>query len=183
MSGHKSFQILTKGWFVVIALVIFIVMSFIINNKPLGVGQLKEISREANIPDLVFNYSSVDIYQILENQGETGRNFYLTSISPLDFIFPITYCLFLVAAILFFYRKVHLFHKGFILLPILVAVSDYTENILFRTIYFHYPQQIPGLVSIANFFTMAKFICMVACYLILLVSLVFWIMQLVRKKN
>ena len=89
---------LSSLWTIGLYLVLFIIAQSVINGRPLGVVQLHEMTDGVGILDLERGYSPERAYEILTAQGDTGRAFYLRSVIPLDFVFPLTYTLFYLTA-------------------------------------------------------------------------------------
>ncbi|MBT8361441.1 MAG: hypothetical protein KJO32_10830, partial [Deltaproteobacteria bacterium] len=102
-----------------------------------------------------FGYAS----ELLDNLGNEGRNKYLHSQLPLDFIYPglfaVTYSLLLV----WLYRKhfninSKVYYLGFV--PILAGVFDYLENIFIIKMINSFPDLQMNTVKIASTFTILK---------------------------
>ena len=174
---------ISTGKMVSTFLFIFVIISILINGKPFGLAQLKEMTGGVGIIDMEFNYNTEKVYDLIEKMGENGRHFYLKFIFFLDLIFPISYCLFLSSALLFFLRKNNINFGLVIFIPILAFLSDYTENFLMLPVYLNYPDKISAIISIANIFTIAKFVCILLSYLILLILIFLFVIKLIIKKN
>lgn len=152
---------LSRGISSVIITILFFVTVYLINGRPFGMMKLQDITGGVNIPDMEFTYSVGSLYSLLEALGEAGRNFYLTSIIPLDFIFPACYGLFLAILLSYIIRKTDLYETGWryvVILPVIGALMDYAENFLFLTILLHYPHQMPVIATFASVCTLVKWI-------------------------
>ena len=75
--------------------------------------------------DMAFNYDYQYARAFLVTLSEKGRNMYLKVQLPLDFVYPVAYCTFFSAALV----KLTKGKMGAILLPVLLAVLDYAENV------------------------------------------------------
>jgi hypothetical protein len=103
--------------------------------------------------DLQFSYSQADLMAILEGIGPKGRATYVWA-NLIDMLFPIFYGSFF-AGFLYRFRA----HEGLWLLalvPILLAVVDWGENIQIRAMLLAYPDITAAQVDMASLFTTAK---------------------------
>ncbi|EPJ53481.1 MAG: hypothetical protein OFPI_10520 [Osedax symbiont Rs2] len=144
-----------------------------------SIPAVTEFSQEFPIFDLSpsgysFNYAN----ELLHALGEEGRNLYLTTQLPLDFIYPglfsITYTL-----MLFWLfgktcnRNSKIYYFSFV--PFLAGIFDYAENIFIIKMLNSFPELQVTTVKIASFFTLLKssftmffFILLVVGFLLLL---------------
>lgn len=139
---------------------LFLISYTLINGKPFGLAQLAEISGGASIPDMeMFGYSPQQAYDILTAQGENGRAFYLHSIIPQDFLFPLLYALFYATTLTYMAQRLlpadHVFqHIG--LLGLSAGLADWAENLVLLGLLLNYPQRLDTLAMVANIFTLVK---------------------------
>ena len=118
---------------------------------------------------------------LLSALGAEGRQLYLTTQLPLDFIYPglfaVTYALLLV----------WLFRKTFdadskiyciALVPFLAGIFDYMENIFIIKMIYSYPNMQESTVEVANVFTILKSGFTTVFFVLLLVGLIL----LLKKK-
>jgi len=121
-----------------------------------------------------FDYAN----ELLQALGSEGRNMYLYTQLPLDFIYPglfsITYSLLLV----------WLFRKSFsddskiyylFLVPLLAGVFDYFENIFIIKMINSFSTLQESTVQIASIFTVLKSGFTVVFFIILLVGFIFFL--------
>lgn len=158
---------------------IFLVAFSIINGNAFGVAKLKQLTGGIGIIDMEPGYTVDKAYNILESQGAEGRAYYLKRIIPMDFIFPLTYMLFYASALLYLQK---LFHpqntivQYAVIVPLLAAVCDYSENLAIIRMLLNYPQRLVMTARIANFFTVSKLlfigISVVSIIMILIVNLI-----------
>jgi hypothetical protein len=109
------------------------------NNTPWFLVQLKQYSPDHSLPDQLFWYSPRDLHQILGAWGLVGRDFYRTTLFPLDLVFPVLYSAF------FFVRVYHedisiVTHENkrisFIFIPLCgTNLISATPNTLLKVIY------------------------------------------------
>jgi len=123
-----------------------------------------------------FSYAS----ELLEELGKEGRNLYLYSQLPLDFIYPglfaVTYSLLLV----WLYRKYFninskVYYLGFV--PILAGVLDYLENIFIIKMINSFPDLQMNTVKIASTLTLLKSIFTMLLFVLLLIGVVLFLKQ------
>ncbi len=125
--------------------------------------------------DMNFGYSVETAKRFLELLSEDGRNIYLNIQLPLDFFYPVAYCTFFVLMLLKFAEK----RKAFIALPILLAISDYTENIC-TIIMLKSAEFQPSLAAFASVVTCIKTVLM---YITILVIIVLIVIKIKNKKK
>ncbi|MCV2402262.1 hypothetical protein OFY17_05100 [Marinomonas sp. C2222] len=124
-----------------------------------------------------FNYA----YELLDSLGVDGRNVYLTTQLPLDFIYPglfsITYSLMLI----WLYSKtLSRSFKAyyFALVPFLAGVFDYIENIFIIRMINSFPDLQLSTVKLASIFTVLKSSFTMVFFVLLLVGFIL----LLKKK-
>jgi len=172
---------LSTGRNILLFLSFFIIISIVINGKPFGLAQMKDITGGIGIIDMEFNYSVAKAYQILTDMGAQGRMFY-TQIALLDIIFPLSYGLFLSTAICYFSRGVHFIPGAFIFIPIAGCLFDLTENLLISIMLHNFPKVLPTTATLANIMTMMKFSLITLSWTLLLIACVSFIIVKLRKR-
>lgn len=123
-------------------------------------------------PDTSFWYSARDLYAAAEAWGETGRSAYVHARVTFDVIWPLVYGFFLTTSLAWLvgrairpgsrWRRVAL-------LPMLVVLLDYAENVCAATVMARYPTRTPILADLAPVFTASKWVLLSACFALLLV--------------
>jgi len=116
-----------------------------------------------------FNYAN----ELLNTLGTEGRNLYLTTQLPLDFIYPglfsLTYSLML--AWLFgkiFNRNSKIYYFSFV--PFLVGIFDYAENIFIIKMINSFPDLQVATVKVASIFTLLKSSFTMVFFILLIVG-------------
>ena len=116
--------------------------------------------------DMNFGYSYETASRFLSLLSEEGRSIYLTRQLPLDFFYPIAYGVFFSLLLVKLSGR-----KVAIVLPALLAVCDYCENVCVYKMLTATP--LPrALVSIASVATSAKTVLMYLCFLLIIALLV-----------
>jgi hypothetical protein len=117
--------------------------------------------------DTQFSYSSEKAYKILEKYSDEELKGYIIGELTVDLVFPIVYTLFFSFFIFKLSKKVALS-----LLPLLILVSDYLENIGIVAIVYFYPQTLPNIVTLTSSFTSLKWTLVAIFTLLILLLLV-----------
>lgn len=139
---------------------LFLISYTVINGKPFGLAQLREITGGASIPDMeILGYSPQRAYDILTAQGQVGRAFYLQRIIPQDFVLPLLYALFYAMALNRLAQRLcpphhPLQHIG--LLGLCTVLADWAENLCLFGLLLNYPQRLDALAMLASIFTVVK---------------------------
>ncbi|HEV7350525.1 hypothetical protein [Telluribacter sp.] len=107
---------------------------------------------QANPLDLRFGFTAEEAYAYLDSLGAEGRDVYQWTEQVADGVYPIVYTLLLIFLITYFFKKV--FAEGslwrrFNLLPFLVMLADFLENIGIVTMLNHFPEQAEGAAQLA----------------------------------
>ncbi|GAA6135800.1 hypothetical protein NBRC116188_25900 [Oceaniserpentilla sp. 4NH20-0058] len=125
-------------------------------------------------------YSFSYAYELLDTLGSEGRDLYLYTQLPLDFIYPglfsITYSLLLVW--LFgktFKEKSKVYY--FALVPFLAGIFDYAENVLIVNMIMSFPELQITTVKIASIFTLLKSSFTLVFFMLLILGIVLLIKQ------
>ena len=80
---------ITSGRVILAALIGFLILGYLVNSRPFGIAQLKEMTGGVGILDMEILYTPEQAYAQLAALGEVGRAFYLTHIIPLDLLLPV----------------------------------------------------------------------------------------------
>lgn len=132
-----------------------------------------------------FNYAT----ELLDTLGVEGRNLYLSTQLPLDFIYPglfsITYSLLLVWL---FGQTFNVSSKVFVfaLVPFLAGIFDYAENVFIIKMIISFPDLQVATVNMASIFTLLKSSFTMLFFVLLMVGFALLLKQKildVRKRN
>lgn len=176
--GLSSLNLISRGVPATIITLLFLLSAFLINTRPFGLGKLKEITGGAGIPDMEFFYTPASLSSILDALGPAGREFYLTRIIPLDMVFPLFYSLFFLIVLFRLMGALGILNTGVVYLltlPVLAGSADYAENFCFLSLLLKYPEPMNGLAVMASLFTLVKWICTPASFLLILVMAVLFV--------
>ncbi len=168
----RTMHMLSRGVPAVIITLLFLLSAFLINTRPFGLAQLKDITGGAGIPDMEIFYTPAALTAILDALGPAGREFYLTRIIPLDMVFPLLYSLFFLIVLFRLMGGLGLLKTRatyLLILPVLAGSVDYSENVCFLTILLNYPEPMTGVAALASLFTLVKWFCTPVCFLMILI--------------
>ena len=159
------------------------VLVFVVIPPDSPVNQLSQYTHGTGILDAEFHYDANQAYRFLIAYQDYGRDLYLWRIALIDMVIPIIYSLFFATLIAFIYQRAFSATNPIqylSLLPFVVAVADYTENIGIGIILRAYPTRLDGVATITGYITSAKSILFTALPIILLIGVVAWIWKNVR---
>ncbi len=148
--------------------VICIVMNFIL------IPKIESTTEGIRCFDMNFAYSYETAQKFLSLLSDEGQRVYLNLQLPLDFIYPLMYCAFFILLLSYLTGK-----KAIFALPCVLALCDYTENIL-SIIMLKSASLTQPPVLFASCITSVKTVLMYLTFLVLIVLVVKKIIQ--RKK-
>lgn len=143
--------------------------------SPIGVDGMMKVTNGAGLLDFEHGYSVEKAYDMLDQLGEKGRQFYLSPMMIEDIFFPVSVMLFFGSWISFFLKilgKANSNLSFLLLFPILDMLFDWGENVGITTMLLNYPTQLPTVCNISSAITMGKFvwvICNAVCFITLTV--------------
>ncbi|MGY5852294.1 MAG: hypothetical protein RTU92_01865 [Candidatus Thorarchaeota archaeon] len=136
--------------------------------------------------DTRFFYTYDDVTELLTALGPTGRLYYLYQ-KIVDSFFPIGYGIGLTLALGYLWKRNELKTSWsfIILLPVIGAVFDYTENILITTQLVSFPVISEVIVNLAVIATILKWVFLYAAFALLFILILVVIIKSVRtgKQN
>lgn len=128
--------------------------------------------------DMSFGYGYEYAKRFTELLSDEGRHVYLAYQLPLDFVYPIVYCIFFISIIyLLLGRRSILF-----ILPVTLSISDYTENVL-TEIMLRSESLSVGLAAFASTVTVVKTVLMYACFIIIAILFIEWLVKHKKEKR
>lgn len=126
---------------------------------PRILSRLDRLSNGTGIIDMLPSYTPDKLYAHLAAFDAQGRQFYMLHELTIDVIYPA------ISALLFSLAAAYLLCRTFAnrsrfqylaLIPLLVMLVDYLENLCIVTLLAAYPHRLPALAQIANLFTIGK---------------------------
>jgi hypothetical protein len=129
----------------------------------------------APAPDTQRWYAAEDLYTAAEAWGEAGRAAYVRARVTFDVVWPLAYGIFLVTGLTWAWARATApgsRWRRIALLPVLVVLLDYAENVCTATVVARYPARTALLADLAPVFTAAKWFTLSASFLLLGVGLV-----------
>lgn len=133
--------------------------------------------------DSNIHYGATEAYKLFGQLTYEGRQLYAWSEITADLIFPIIYVLFLSLLIVYIFQKCSLNkpQQFLAMLPFLMFLFDYGENILIAIMLFDYPQEHTAVAEVASVFTKLKWSFFVLSLGAILFGLTCLVIKSVRK--
>jgi hypothetical protein len=177
---------ITSGSLVLAALAGYAFLLVLINGRPFGVTQLKEITGGVGILDLEVIYTPDQAYTLFSAMGEAGRAFDLTRIVPLDMLFPLTYTLFDAIAITWLLHRWlpagSRWHRLNVV-PLVAGIADYCENFGIITMLLAWPVQLADIARFTMAMGLIKFTFGILSALILFGALAGWAVSFIKSRR
>ncbi len=183
--ASSAIQKFSSGKTVLASFAAFIVLAALIYGQPFGLARLEEITGGAGILDMEFTYTPQQAYAMLGALGDAGREFYLTSILPLDLIVPLAYAVFYAVTISWFLSRWLPAESPWMRLnvvPLVAGIADYCEDIGVITMLLFYPTELYGVAAVTGVISTVKFLLVVASILLVLGALAGWAVSVLRER-
>jgi hypothetical protein len=164
------------------ALLIFVLFLALV--LPRQAAQAEQVAGEAGSPDSAFWYTPADLYQIAEAYGPEGRRAYVRARWTFDVIWPLAYTFFLSTGISWVYQRAFPRQSPWQranLAPVVGACLDYLENTATSLVMARYPAPTPGVVHVAPFFTLVKWVFVNGSFGLLLLGIAVMLWRRVRR--
>ena len=174
------------NWKTVIVLVVLI-LPFNVFIFPTRSAKLRELAGK-NVPtiDTMFAYTPAQVYDVISDYGEQGRQHHAVTELTADLLYPILYSLLLSLLVTLIFRRAFSstsFLQKLWLLPFVAAVTDYGENVTVVTLLLRYPQKLTGVAWAASFFTTAKWLLVSVSFILIVVGLVALLIKRATQKG
>lgn len=177
---------ITSGRMVLLSLIGFAVSALLINGRPFGAEQLKDITGGVGLLDMMVLYTPEQAYAHLAAMGEAGRAFDLTHIVPLDFVFPFLYTLFSAVTITWLLHRwlpaQSRWHRLNVV-PLAGGIGDYLENFGIIIMIMAWPSPLPDIARFTMVAGLVKFSFIILADIIIAGSLVGWAVSIVQKRS
>tara|TARA_B110001454_G_C12382029_1_gene293069 strand:- start:102 stop:548 length:447 start_codon:yes stop_codon:yes gene_type:complete len=108
--------------------------------------------------DLKFTYSCETAYNFIENYTNESRQKYMLGEIVIDTVYPIVISLFLSFSLFLIYRDIDL-----AMIPFLITIVDYLENIGIMCMLYYYPIRIDSLAWVISGLTTLKWVLFGLC--------------------
>ncbi len=126
-------------------------------------------------PDSSFWYSAADLYAAAAAWGESGRSAYIFARVSFDVAWPLVYGFFLTTSLAWLIARATAAGsrwRRLVLLPGVVVLLDYAENLCTGTVMARFPSRTPVLAQLAPVFTASKWVLLAGCFGLLLAGVV-----------
>ena len=162
----KALLIISGALTAVICLVMNIVL----------IPQIESTTNGIRCFDMNFGYSFDTAKEFLSLLGEEGRQLYLGVQLPLDFVYPIAYCVFFSLLIVLLTKKTSVL----LLFPVTLAAFDYAENIC-SIVMLRSGELSRTTALVGSACTSLKTILMYAVFLIIIICLIAYFINKKKK--
>ena len=179
-----SLAALVRWWMALAGLVVFAVFIAVVLPAQAAAGSFYTSLSPA--PDTERWYAPGDLYAAAEAWGEAGRSAYVRARVTFDVVWPLAYGIFLLTGLSWLWALATSpggRWRRIALLPILVVLLDYAENICTATVVARYPARTPVLADLAPVFTAAKWLTLTACFVLLAVGVVAAAVTAIRHRS
>jgi hypothetical protein len=177
---------ITSGRMVLFALSAYAVLLILINGRPFGVAQLKEITGGIGILDLEILYTPEHAYALFSAMEDAGRAFDLTHIVPLDMVFPFVYTLFYAVTITWLLHKwlpaQSRWHRLNVV-PVVGGICDYMENLGIIMMLLSWPAQLPDIARFTMVMGLVKWTFGILVFVIILGALIGWVVYIIKGRS
>lgn len=167
---------------VVLFIVMFFVFMVVADKNMQAIGSIEEKMGEVKLLDTRFFYDADTVYNVLENLGETGRNYYRELLLKTELIFPLVYRFFIIVTLCFLFRWWVDKKSSWNLIcfiPLVDLLFDYMENFIVLIMLKQYPDLSVVLATLVGYITMIKYIFVYFAWFLILFSIVMIIGKLI----
>lgn len=175
---------ITSGRMILATLAGFLILGYLVNSRPFGIAQLKEMTGGVGILDMEILYTPEQAYTQLAALGEAGRAFYLTHIIPLDLLLPFFYATafsLIITWLLHRWLPVGSRWHRLNVVPLIGGFCDYMENFGVITMLVAWPAPLPDIARFTMGAGLFKFTFSVLAFTIIFGALIGWAISNVRK--
>jgi hypothetical protein len=184
-SLYRAVKRISSGKWVAIFFILFMIIAYLNIGKPFGIEQLEEITGGVGALDEMF-YTPESAYEVLDKQGEAGRQFYQQLLLTTEIIFPFIYRMFNAVFIAFLFSR-FLPPKSKLnylcLAPIIGMIADYIENSLILTMLFNYPERLYAIANTASVITIIKWVSNYADWTLITLGIIGAVLAYILKKR
>ena len=173
-----------QGWMALTALALFGLFTAVVLPVQAEAGAFYTSRHPA--PDTSLWYLPTDLYAAAEAWGQAGRDAYVLARLTFDVIWPLVYGSFLLVTLSWtwatFTRSGSRWRRV-ALLPVVVVALDYAENVCTALVMARFPARTPVLAELAPLFTLAKWVTLSACFVLLGIGLVLAVVMILRGRR
>ncbi len=172
-----------RWWMAVAGLALFVLFIAVVLPAQAAAGSFYTSLHPA--PDTERWYAPEDLYTAAAAWGEAGRAAYVRARITFDVVWPLAYGTFLLTALTWAWARATApgsRWRRIALLPVLVVLLDYAENVCTATVVARYPARTPVLDVLAPVFTAAKWLTLSGCFALMIVGLVAALVVAIRRR-
>lgn len=172
-----------RGWMAAAALMVFVVFTVVVLPAQADAGAFYTSRYPA--PDTSWWYTPEDLYAAAEVWGPVGRSAYVRARMTFDVIWPLVYGSFLLLTLSWTWARATATGsrwRRITLLPAVVVLLDFGENVCTATAMARYPARTPVLAELAPVLTAAKWLALAASFVLLMLGVVTALLTAVRRR-
>ena len=141
--------------------------------------------REKPTLDSDVHYDATYAYDLFGSLEKKGRRLYAWSEITADLIFPLIYAFFLSLLIIYIFERTSFTkpQQFLAMLPFLMLLFDYGENILIAFMLFDYPERHNAIAQVASVFTKLKWSLFGLSFAVILFGLTCLTIQFVERRS
>jgi hypothetical protein len=171
-----------SGWIVLLTLIVFFVFSLTI--LPDQAKKAEVYSAESGSPDLSLFYTPDDLYRMADQYGSDGRMAYVRARFSFDLAWPAVYGAFLLASAawgLGVLTDQNNSWRLLVFIPLLAVIFDLLENTTAAIVIGRFPSPSIFAALIAPYFTLLKWILVIASFALAVLLSVVALIKLLKK--
>jgi len=157
---------------------LLLIMTLII--IPDAIKHIKSCGHGANIIDGLLFYSPSQVHELIGSYGAKGRQVYIAVELTADLFYSIVIAAFFNSFLIYSSSKIRnnlLKFQYYLLLPLLIIISNFLENSGIVWMLINYPTEYFYLALITSFFTLSKWLLIITCCVMAGWNLVKWYFQ------
>ncbi len=143
---------------------------------PAGVNKISEVSgKKVDILDLKFSYTPEMARHVISEYGDSGRKYAIQFGLIADTLYPISYTFLFVVLTAWIFKAINpIKFSRVLLLPLIIPMVDYGENLNIAVLMYDYPQLKDWQVHLSSLFTSLKW-SLVGLQVLVIVGALFWL--------
>jgi hypothetical protein len=137
------------------------------------------------ILDLRMGYSRDDIINYINRLNDNGKDYYVKKFHLIDTFYPIIYGLFYILTLSYLIKRIftkNRFVKFVLLIPVIGVICDYGENILLNSFVRNAENISKNMAVFSGYLTIAKFITLYFSLLLIIVSIVYFMIKMIKTR-
>ena len=180
MNSFSVFLIKNAHWKSLLFFIILYILfpAYLLKNAENKINSLS--ANKVGVIDLTWGYDPPKTLQMIANYSPEGRSYYATTEMTIDIVYPIVYAFLFGIILTMLYQ--HTTWKWVHLLPFVMMLFDFMENISIIYLLKTFPLQSQLFATICEICKLLKWISFVILILILIIGLLRLLFRFINKK-